>query len=88
MQVRLVGAVSLGLSTTASRSVGMIVSVMQIRIVGVPMRDRRVPVAMRMGFARRITRGVFVLMMEVVDVAMGMLQRFMRVLMIVGLRGV
>jgi hypothetical protein len=36
-------------------------------------------------FARWVTRGVFVLVMEVVDVAMGMLQRFMGVFVIVSL---
>ncbi len=60
-------------------------SVVEIRIVGVPVRHRRVPVAVRMGFACRVTRGVLVLVMEVVDVAMRMLQRFMRMFVVVGL---
>jgi hypothetical protein len=47
----------------------MIVPVVDVRVVGVPMRDRRVRVAMRMGLARRITRGMFVLMMYVERVA-------------------
>ena len=59
--------------------------VVEVRVVGVPVRDRRVPVAVRMRFARRITRGVFVLVMEVVDVAMGMLQRFVRVFVVMRL---
>jgi hypothetical protein len=45
----------------------VIVSVMEVRIVGVPVRDRRVPVAVRMRLARRITGGVFVLVMQVVE---------------------
>ena len=60
-------------------------SVVEVRIVGVPVRDRCVPVAVRMGLTRRVTWGVFVLVMEVVDVAMGMLQRFMGVFVIVSL---
>lgn len=63
----------------------MVVPVVQIRVVGVPVRDRRVPVAVRMGLACGVTRGVFVLVMEVVDVAMGVLQRFMRVFVVVRL---
>ena len=63
----------------------MIVPVMEVGIVGVPVRHRRVPVAVGMGFACRVTRSVFVLVMEVVDVAMGMLQRFMRVFAAVSL---
>ena len=72
-------------SAIGAGSVGVIVPVVEVRVVGVPVRDRRVPVAVRMWLARRVTRGVFVLVMEVVDVAMGMLQRFMRVFVIVRL---
>jgi hypothetical protein len=57
----------------------------EVRVVGVPVRDWRVPVAVRMRLARRVTRGVLVLVMEVVDVAMGMQQRFMRVSVVVRL---
>jgi hypothetical protein len=63
----------------------MIVPVMEIRIVGVPVRHRRVPMAVRMRFARGVTRAMFVLVMEVVDVAMAMLQQFMRVFVVVRL---
>ena len=59
--------------------------VVEVRVVGVPVRDRRVPVTVRMRLARRVSRGVFVLVMEVLDVAMGMVQRFMRVFVIVRL---
>ncbi len=59
--------------------------VVEVRVVGVPVRDWRVPVAVRMRLARRVTRGVLVLVMEVVDVAMGMQQRFMRVSVVVRL---
>ena len=59
--------------------------VVEVRVVGVPVRDWRVPVAVRMRFARWVTWGVFVLVMEVVDVAMGMPQRFMGVFVIVSL---
>jgi hypothetical protein len=72
-------------SAIGAGSVGVIVPVVEVRVVGVPVRDRRVPVAVRMWLARRVTRGVFVLVMEVVDVEMGMLQRFMRVFVIVRL---
>lgn len=65
--------------------VGMLVPVMEVRIVGVPVRHRRVPVGVRVGLARRVIRGVFVLVMEVVDVTMGMLHRFMRVVVVVRL---
>jgi hypothetical protein len=63
----------------------VLVPVVEVRVVGVPVRDRQMPVTVRVWFARRVTGGVFVLVMEVVDVAMGMLQRFMGVFVIVSL---
>ena len=63
----------------------MVVPVVEVRIVGVPVRHWRVPMAVRMRFACGVTRAMFVLVMEVVDVAMGMLQRFVRVFVIVRL---
>ena len=68
--------------------VGMIVPVVEVGIVGVPVRHRRVPVTVRMGLPRRVIRSVFMLVMQIVDVAMGMLQRFMPVFVVVGLRDV
>jgi hypothetical protein len=59
--------------------------VVEVRVVGVPVRDTDVPVTVRMGLARWVTAGVFVLVMEVVDVTMGVLHRFMGVFMIVRL---
>ena len=72
-------------SAIGAGSVGVIVPVVEVRVVGVPVRDRRVPVAVGMWLARRVARRVFVLVMEVVDVAMGMPQRFMGVFVIVSL---
>ena len=50
-------------SAIGAGSVGVIVPVVEVRVVGVPVRDRRVPVAVRMRLARRIMRGVLVLVM-------------------------
>jgi len=64
------------------------VAVVEVRVVGVPVRDRDVSVTVRMWLARWVTGGMFVLVMEVVDVAMGMLQWFMGVFVIVSLSDV
>lgn len=56
--------------------------VMQVRVVRVSVDHRRVPVPVAMRLAGRIVRPVRVLVMRVVGMAMFMLHRFMRVLML------
>ena len=64
------------------------VTVMQVRIVKVPMRQSRVTVAVSMRFSRRIVRTVVVLMMLVMNMLVFMLQHLMNVLVFVSFREV
>jgi hypothetical protein len=64
------------------------VPVVQIRIVWVSMHNWRVPVQMRMGFARRIISGVHMLMMFVVRMTVLMFQRHVSMFVLVVLREV
>ncbi len=58
----------------------MAVPVMLVWIVRMAMSQRRVMMAMGMGFARRIVRTMLVLVMRVVNMAVFVIQDFMRVL--------
>ena len=63
----------------------MSVTVMQVRVVGMPVGQRRVPMSMGMRFARRDIRPMLMLMMFVVIVAMLVFHCFVRVLVVVPL---
>jgi len=58
-------------------------SVMQVRIVRMLVQKPRVPVPMAMRLAGRRVRRVFMLMMDVMYMAMFMLERFMQMLVVV-----
>ena len=60
-------------------------SVMQVRIVRMLVQKPRVPVPMAMRLAGRRVRRVFMLMMDVMYMAMFMLERFMQMLVVVRL---
>src|SRR3546814_4111708 len=62
----------------------MSMPMVQVGIMGVPMHQRRMPVPMAMRLAVRDTGRVFMLVVVVMNVAMGMLQRLVCVL--VGVR--
>src|SRR3546814_12954344 len=65
-------------------SMRMSMPMVQVGIMGVPMHQRRMPVPMAMRLAVRDTGRVFMLVVVVMNVAMGMLQRLVCVL--VGVR--
>jgi hypothetical protein len=58
------------------------VSVMEIRIVCMPMNESIVSVPMRVGLARRMSWPMLVLMVVVVEMAMLMIQRLVDVLVL------
>lgn len=60
-------------------------SVMNIRIVGVPVDHGKVTMPVRMRFAGRVLRRMRMPVMRVVDVSMLMLQRFMFMLVLMPL---
>jgi hypothetical protein len=60
----------------------MVVAVMQVRVVGMRMHQRRVPVPVRMRFSV-LGQGVLMVVVRVVNMQVLMLQRFMRVAVIV-----
>ena len=63
----------------------MLVAVMQIGIVRMLVPNPRVPVQMAMRLTRRRVRRVLMLVMDVMHVAMFMLDRFMQMLVVVRL---
>jgi hypothetical protein len=69
-----------------SMRVPVAVSMMQVRIVGMPVHQRCMAMPVHMRLARRVGRRVFVLMVNIVAVAMLVLHRFMNVVMLVLLR--
>lgn len=62
----------------------MLMPVVQVGVMRVAVGERRVAVPMGMRLAGRIIGPVFMLMMFVMDMAMGMLHRFMRMFVVVG----
>ena len=58
---------------------------MKVRIVRMLVQNPRVPVPVAMRLTRRRVRRVFMLVMDVVRVAMFMLERFMQMLVVVRL---
>ena len=66
----------------------MIVTVVQVRVVRMSVRQRGVPVPMAVSLTGRVVGSVLVLMMHVVIVQVLMLHRSMRVLVFVPLRQV
>ena len=63
----------------------VLVAVMQVGIVRMLVQKPRVPVPVAMRLTRRRVRSVFMLVMDVVHVAMFMLERFMQMLVVVRL---
>jgi hypothetical protein len=63
----------------------VLVAVMEVRIVRMLVQNPRVPVPMAMRLARRRARRMFMLVMDVMHVAMFMLDRLMHMLVIVRL---
>ena len=66
----------------------VLVAVMQVGIVRMLVQHPRVPVPVAMRLAGRRIRRVLVLVMDVMHVAMFMLERFMQMLVVVRLREV
>ena len=62
--------------------------VMQIGIVGVLVRHRRMAMPMTMGLVGRVVRAVLVLVVRVVDVPVFVLQRLVRMFVLVRFRQV
>jgi hypothetical protein len=63
----------------------VLVAVVEVRIVRMLVQNPRVPVPMAMRLAGRRVRRMLMLVMEVMHVAMFMLERLMHMLVIVGL---